>query len=102
MHRGTLGVWYLALFGAGRFVIDFFRDDGQNVIGTVSVSQVTSIIMAVLGAAALTLIYVLRKKKAQNAPAEEEAAEEETEEAAEEDAPADEAAETDEATESNE
>ncbi len=82
IHRGTLGVWYLALFGAGRFVIDFFRDDGQNVIGTVSVSQVTSIIMAVLGAAALTVIYVLRKKKAQNASAEEETADEENEEAA--------------------
>jgi len=85
VHRGTLGIWYLGLFGAGRFVIDFFRNDGQNVVGTVSVSQVTSAVMVLLGGAALAAIYLLRKKKAAAAseaepeeePTEEEAAGEE-------------------------
>ncbi len=78
--RGLVFFWYILFFGLGRFIIDFFRDDGQNVIGAVSVSQVISLVLAVLGAAALLFAWYRRKKHPAEAPAEEAAEDLEEEE----------------------
>ena len=73
-HRRTVGIAYLTLFGIGRFIIDFFRGDKQNVVRGVSLSQIGSIAVAVAGA---ILIAVILHRRARNADDEESEGDEE-------------------------
>ena len=68
-HRRTVGIAYLTLFGIGRFVIDFFRGDKQNVVRGVSLSQIGSIAVAAAGAILIAVILRRRAKKAGEAEA---------------------------------
>ena len=58
---GEVFLWYLLLYGAGRFWIEGLRTDQLLIPGTrIAVSQVLA---AVLGIGAAVLIIVLRKRK---------------------------------------
>ena len=56
---GGVGILYLLLYGVGRFLLEFLRDDPRGSVGVLSTSQFLSL-FAVAGAAALWLI--LRKR----------------------------------------
>lgn len=57
---GIVTVCYLLFYSAGRFVIEFFRGDvARGAVGVLSTSQFISICVA---AAALILLFVLRKQ----------------------------------------
>ncbi len=81
-HRKTVGIAYLTLFGIGRFIIDFFRGDKQNVVRGVSLSQIGSIALAAAGAVLIAVILHRRKRNAETEA--EDADEEDGEETAEE------------------
>ena len=51
---GRLLVWYLALYGAGRFILEFFRSDPRGTVGALSTSQFISL-FAVAAAGLLAL-----------------------------------------------
>lgn len=53
---GTVTAWYMVLYGAWRFVIEFFRDDERGFVGALSTSQFISIFLVLGGAALLLLI----------------------------------------------
>ncbi len=42
-HRGSVGASYLTLYGVGRFVIEFLRDDARGSVGIFSTSQFISL-----------------------------------------------------------
>lgn len=48
---GKTGSLYLMLYGVGRFVIEFFRDDYRGSVGALSTSQFISLIIFALGIA---------------------------------------------------
>lgn len=52
---GSSGALYLILYSAGRFVIEFFRNDYRGSVGPFSTSQFISIFIFVLGALIFTL-----------------------------------------------
>jgi phosphatidylglycerol:prolipoprotein diacylglycerol transferase len=60
---GTVTAWYMVLYGAWRFGIEFFRNDERGFIGSLSTSQFISIFLVLGGAALLVLIQsgVLKK-----------------------------------------
>lgn len=68
--RGAVSLLYLLLYGVGRFVVEFFRADTQNSLGSVRVARIISLCLAIVSAAVLILIYRLdAKKKAAEAAA---------------------------------
>lgn len=60
---GTVSGWYMVLYGAWRFVIEFFRRDERGFIGALSTSQFISIFVLLGGIALLVLVKtgVLKK-----------------------------------------
>lgn len=58
---GTVGCFYLLLYGIGRFLIEFLRDDPRGNVGILSTSQFISIFIVAAGA---ILLGVIQKKKA--------------------------------------
>jgi len=58
--RGHIGALYLLLYGVGRFIIEFFRNDVRGSVGTLSTSQFISIFF-VIGA---VVMFVINKKRA--------------------------------------
>jgi phosphatidylglycerol:prolipoprotein diacylglycerol transferase len=60
--RGMLLVWYLLLYGAGRFIIEFFRDAPRGAVGALSTSQFISLFSLAAAAAVALLI----KKRSRN------------------------------------
>lgn len=52
-RKGRIGALYLILYGVGRFIIEFFRDDVRGVVGFMSTSQFISIFIVAAGAAVL-------------------------------------------------
>jgi len=54
---GKTGALYLMLYGAGRFIIEFFRDDYRGSVGFLSTSQFISIIILAIGIA----IFFMKK-----------------------------------------
>ena len=42
-YHGDVGALYLMLYGIGRFIIEFFRNDYRGSIGVLSTSQIISI-----------------------------------------------------------
>lgn len=66
VFEGEVGIWYLAAYSFGRFVIEFFRGDLiRGGINGLSTSQIISLIM---GAVCIGLLVYLpkRQKKLQN------------------------------------
>lgn len=65
---GRAGAIYLILYGVGRFIIEFFRDDYRGSIGFLSTSQFISLIMLLLGIGMLFMHKLpwLAKRKALN------------------------------------
>lgn len=53
---GTVIGWYMVLYGAWRFVIEFFRRDERGFIGALSTSQFISIFIFVGGIVLLVLV----------------------------------------------
>jgi hypothetical protein len=58
-----VGALYLLLYGIGRFVIEFFRNDVRGSVGVLSTSQFISLFF-VLGAVAM---FVINAKRAEPA-----------------------------------
>ena len=60
---GTISGWYMVLYGAWRFTIEFFRNDDRGAVGALSTSQFISIFIFVGGLALLLLVKfgVLKK-----------------------------------------
>lgn len=50
---GDVGALYMLLYGAGRFVIEFFRSDDRGTVGVLSTSQAISVVI-VIGAVVLS------------------------------------------------
>ena len=48
-NRGKVGALYLMLYGVGRFIIEFFRDDYRGSIGALSTSQFISLFILIAG-----------------------------------------------------
>ena len=60
-HReGHLAVWYLLLYGVGRFAVEFLRNDVRGSVGALSASQFLSLFSA---AGALLLSALLRRRR---------------------------------------
>lgn len=60
---------YLMMYSAGRFVIEYFRDDPRGSVGPLSTSQFIAIF--IFAAALLLLLYILRSRNANKAQKEE-------------------------------
>jgi phosphatidylglycerol:prolipoprotein diacylglycerol transferase len=60
---GTVSGWYMVLYGAWRFGIEFFRSDDRGAVGVLSTSQFISIFVLLGGVALLLLVKfgVLKK-----------------------------------------
>ena len=60
---GTVSGWYMVLYGACRFGIEFFRSDERGAVGVLSTSQFISIFVLLGGIALLLLVKfgVLKK-----------------------------------------
>ena len=60
---GTVSGWYMVLYGAWRFGIEFFRSDERGFVGALSTSQFISIFVFAGGVALLVLVAcgVLKK-----------------------------------------
>ena len=60
---GTVSGWYMVLYGAWRFGIEFFRSDERGAVGALSTSQFISIFVFAGGVALLLLVKsgVLKK-----------------------------------------
>jgi phosphatidylglycerol:prolipoprotein diacylglycerol transferase len=60
---GTISGWYMVLYGAWRFAIEFFRSDDRGSVGLLSTSQFISIFIFAGGVALLLLVKfgVLKK-----------------------------------------
>ncbi len=52
---GTITAWYMVLYGAWRFGIEFFRNDERGFVGALSTSQFISIFLVLGGIALLVL-----------------------------------------------
>jgi phosphatidylglycerol:prolipoprotein diacylglycerol transferase len=61
--KGNVGALYLLLYGAGRFVIEFFRSDVRGSVGILSTSQFISIFF-ILGAVVMFFINAKRAEPA--------------------------------------
>lgn len=59
---GNVGAGYLILYGIGRFVIEFFRNDSRGSVGALSTSQFISIFIVIIGIG-LVVWNILRAKK---------------------------------------
>lgn len=61
--KGNVGALYLLLYGVGRFVIEFFRNDVRGSVGILSTSQFISIFF-ILGAVVMFFINAKRGEPA--------------------------------------
>ena len=60
---GTVSGWYMVLYGAWRFGIEFFRNDDRGAVGVLSTSQFISIFVLLGGMALLLLVKLGVLKK---------------------------------------
>lgn len=65
MRRGAVFSIFLILYGIDRFIVDFFRHYSADAmkLGLISFSQMTSIVLVLLGSIFLFLIYSKRKQE---------------------------------------
>lgn len=64
--KGRVAAMYLMLYGVGRFIIEFMRNDYRGSIGILSTSQIISIAIVVIGVAFYVMMG-LNKKTMENA-----------------------------------
>ncbi|HWP21162.1 MAG TPA: prolipoprotein diacylglyceryl transferase [Candidatus Cryosericum sp.] len=62
---GVVASWYMILYGAWRFAIEFFRNDERGFVGALSTSQFISIFAV---AAGVLLLILVTKKVIQSPP----------------------------------
>ncbi|MEN6417538.1 MAG: prolipoprotein diacylglyceryl transferase [Clostridiaceae bacterium] len=62
---GVVASWYMILYGAWRFAIEFFRNDDRGFVGALSTSQFISIFAVVAG---VLLLILVTKKVIQSPP----------------------------------
>ncbi|HWQ06128.1 MAG TPA: prolipoprotein diacylglyceryl transferase [Feifaniaceae bacterium] len=62
---GVVASWYMILYGAWRFAIEFFRNDERGFVGALSTSQFISIFAV---AAGILLLILVTKKVIQSPP----------------------------------
>jgi phosphatidylglycerol:prolipoprotein diacylglycerol transferase len=60
---GTVSGWYMVLYGAWRFAIEFFRNDDRGSVGALSTSQFISVFVLLGGVALLLLVKFGALKK---------------------------------------
>lgn len=60
LQSGNIGELYMILYGIGRFIIEFLRDDYRGEIGFMSTSQFISIFIILFG----IVMFAFNKKKA--------------------------------------
>ncbi|MPM07235.1 Prolipoprotein diacylglyceryl transferase [bioreactor metagenome] len=70
---GVVTSWYMILYGAWRFTIEFFRNDERGFVGALSTSQFISIFAVAVG---ILLLILVTKKVIQSPPIPEPAEEE--------------------------
>ena len=58
-YAGQIAQWYLLLYGVGRFIVEFWRDDARGQVGALSTSQFISIFIVLGG---LLMWYVNRRR----------------------------------------
>lgn len=58
-YKGNVAALYLALYGVGRFLIEFLRDDERGAVGFLSTSQFISIFFVIIAG---VLFYVNKKR----------------------------------------
>ena len=63
---GNIGAGYLILYGIGRFVVEFFRNDARGAVGALSTSQFISIFIVAAGIG-LVVWNTMRSRKNSNA-----------------------------------
>jgi phosphatidylglycerol:prolipoprotein diacylglycerol transferase len=61
---GSIGCLYLVMYGVGRFIIEFFRNDYRGAVGFLSTSQFISVFIVALG---VTLAIYLHRIKIRTA-----------------------------------
>jgi phosphatidylglycerol:prolipoprotein diacylglycerol transferase len=60
LRVGDIGALYLILYGIGRFVIEFFRNDYRGAVGFLSTSQFISIFIVIIG---IALMVIFRRQQ---------------------------------------
>ena len=60
LQSGNIGELYMILYGIGRFIIEFLRNDYRGEIGFMSTSQFISIFIILFG----IVMFAFNKKKA--------------------------------------
>lgn len=55
-YRGQVAAWYMLLYGVGRFLIEFLRNDPRGAVGILSTSQFLSLFI-VLGGVFFSLLW---------------------------------------------
>lgn len=63
--KGDVGGLYMILYGVGRFIIEFFRNDYRGAVGFLSTSQFISIFIVIFGIG--VMCFQRRKKETTNA-----------------------------------
>lgn len=61
--RGRVAAAYLVVYGIGRFIIEFFRNDYRGSIGVLSTSQIISLFMVTIGVVLFLLAPGLFNRK---------------------------------------
>ena len=102
--KGDIGALYLILYGIGRFIVEFFRNDPRGAVGALSTSQFISIFIVIAGIVFMVILRLIDKKKTGESAEEvkNEAAAENEEKTPEESAESDEEKETAESGEEKE
>ena len=63
--KGKISMLYLMLYSAGRFLVEFTRNDNRGFVGVLSTSQFIGIFTFIVGAIMYFLVLPLRDKKRQ-------------------------------------
>ena len=61
---GNVGAGYLILYGVGRFLIEFLRNDARGSVGALSTSQFISIFIVAIGVGVFVWNTMRARKKA--------------------------------------
>lgn len=62
-YKGNTGALYLVLYGVGRFLIEFLRDDERGAVGFLSTSQFISIFFVIIAG----VLFYANKKRGEEA-----------------------------------
>ena len=62
-ETGRVGALYMILYGIGRFLVEFLRNDYRGSVGVLSTSQLISILIVAAGVCMYALLPRLAKRK---------------------------------------